>query len=154
MSISKEAFETQVLAILGPLHGVARRLTRNEADAEIRAWLLQSALLNLDAQGIEPARQYVLETPLDPDVVEVRQALLTACTLLGADFPERTAWREAAKDDEAYCRRWYEEHGFVEDEDGWCKDEGDEDFDEDFDEDEDDEDEEEDEEEEEEPADD
>jgi RNA polymerase sigma-70 factor (ECF subfamily) len=45
VAISKDAFETRTLAILGPLHGVARRLTKNDADAEdlvaeciTRAW--------------------------------------------------------------------------------------------------------------------
>ena len=56
MSISKEAFETQVLAILGPLHGVARRLTKNEADAEdlvaesiTRAWRARASLADAGA---------------------------------------------------------------------------------------------------------
>ena len=56
MSISKEAFETQVLAILGPLHGVARRLTKNEADAEdlvaesiTRAWGGRASLADAGA---------------------------------------------------------------------------------------------------------
>jgi RNA polymerase sigma-70 factor (ECF subfamily) len=56
VSISKEAFETQVLAILGPLHGVARRLTRNEADAEdlvaesiTRAWQARASLADAGA---------------------------------------------------------------------------------------------------------
>ena len=51
MAISKEAFEPRVLAILGPLHGVARRLTRNDADAEdlvaesiTRAWRARESL--------------------------------------------------------------------------------------------------------------
>jgi RNA polymerase sigma-70 factor (ECF subfamily) len=51
VAISKDAFETGVLAILGPLHGVARRLTRNDADAEdlvaesiARAWRAREAL--------------------------------------------------------------------------------------------------------------
>jgi RNA polymerase sigma-70 factor (ECF subfamily) len=45
MAVSRKTFEKQVLALLGPLQGVARRLTRNEADAEdlvaetvARAW--------------------------------------------------------------------------------------------------------------------
>ena len=53
MTISKEAFETQVLALLGPLHGVAKRLTRNEADAEdlvaesiTRAWRARTSLVD------------------------------------------------------------------------------------------------------------
>ena len=56
MTISKEAFETQVLAILGPLHGVARRLTKNEADAEdlvaesiTRAWKARASLADAAA---------------------------------------------------------------------------------------------------------
>jgi RNA polymerase sigma-70 factor (ECF subfamily) len=51
VTISKDTFETQVLAILGPLHGVARRLTKNEADAEdlvaesvTRAWRARASL--------------------------------------------------------------------------------------------------------------
>jgi RNA polymerase sigma-70 factor (ECF subfamily) len=51
MAISKELFETEVLAMLGPLHGVARRLTRNETDAEdlvsetiVRAWRARDSL--------------------------------------------------------------------------------------------------------------
>jgi RNA polymerase sigma-70 factor (ECF subfamily) len=45
MAVSREVFEDQVLALLGCLQGVARRLTRNDADAEdlvaetvLRAW--------------------------------------------------------------------------------------------------------------------
>jgi RNA polymerase sigma-70 factor, ECF subfamily len=45
MTVSREVFETQVVALLAALQGVARRLTRNDADAEdlvaetvARAW--------------------------------------------------------------------------------------------------------------------
>lgn len=45
MTVSREFFENQVLGLLGPLEGAARRLTRNDADAEdlvaetvARAW--------------------------------------------------------------------------------------------------------------------
>jgi len=51
VTISKDVFETQVLAIFGPLHGVARRLTKNDADAEdlvaesvTRAWRARASL--------------------------------------------------------------------------------------------------------------
>jgi RNA polymerase sigma-70 factor (ECF subfamily) len=55
MAISREAFGKQVLALLGRLHGVARRLTRNDADAEdlvaetvARAW---KALASLESNA-------------------------------------------------------------------------------------------------------
>jgi RNA polymerase sigma-70 factor (ECF subfamily) len=51
MAISREAFETEVMAVLGRLNGVARRLTRHEADAEdlvseavSRAWRARDSL--------------------------------------------------------------------------------------------------------------
>ena len=56
VTISKDAFETHVLEILGPLHGVARRLTKNEADAEdlvaesvTRAWQARASLADTRA---------------------------------------------------------------------------------------------------------
>jgi RNA polymerase sigma-70 factor (ECF subfamily) len=56
VTISKEAFESAVLAILGPLHGVARRLTKNETDAEdlvaeavTRAWRARASLADAGA---------------------------------------------------------------------------------------------------------
>ncbi len=51
MAVSREAFENRVLGLLGCLQGVARRLTRNDADAEdlvaetvARAWRARDAL--------------------------------------------------------------------------------------------------------------
>jgi RNA polymerase sigma-70 factor, ECF subfamily len=56
VAISKDAFEADVLAILGPLHGVARRLTKNDADAEdlvsesiTRAWRARASLVDVGA---------------------------------------------------------------------------------------------------------
>jgi RNA polymerase sigma-70 factor (ECF subfamily) len=56
VAISKDVFEAEVLAILGSLHGVARRLTRHDADAEdlvaesiTRAWRARESLAEPDA---------------------------------------------------------------------------------------------------------
>jgi len=56
MPITKEVFESEVLAILGRLNGVARRLTRNDADAEdlvaesiARAWRARDSLAQTSA---------------------------------------------------------------------------------------------------------
>ena len=68
-------------------------------------------------EGIEPARQFILKTPLDPDVLEVRSTLLTACKLMGERFPEFDAWLEDSKNDQEFRRKWHEEHPLPEDED-------------------------------------
>jgi RNA polymerase sigma-70 factor (ECF subfamily) len=54
--MSKDAFEAEVLALLGPLHGVAKRLTKNDADAEdlvaesiARAWRARASLVDKGA---------------------------------------------------------------------------------------------------------
>jgi RNA polymerase sigma-70 factor, ECF subfamily len=56
MPITKDVFESEVLAILGRLTGVARRLTRNDADAEdlvaesiARAWRARGSLAQTSA---------------------------------------------------------------------------------------------------------
>jgi hypothetical protein len=81
-----------------------------EEDQEIRGLLLQAVLFNFSTEGIEPARQFILKVPLDPDVLEVRSALLTACKLMAERFPEFDAWLEDSKNDEGFRRKWYMEH--------------------------------------------
>ena len=85
-------------------------LLKTEEDHEIRSILLQSVLFNFSTEGIEPARQFILNTPLDPYVLEVRSALLIACKMMGERFPEFGAWLEDSKNDTEFRRKWHEEH--------------------------------------------
>lgn len=78
-----------------------------EQDHHIRCSFIQSALLNFSTEAIEPARQLILTTPLDPEVIEVRIDLLTACKVLGKTFPEFDKWTEAAKNDVEFRKNWY-----------------------------------------------
>ena len=108
-----------------------------EEDQEIRSILLQSVLFNFATEGIEPSRQFVLKTPLDPDVLEVRSTLLTACKLMGKRFPEFDAWLEDSKNDQEFGRKWHEEHPIPdEDEDEFDEDEDEFDDEDDFEDDE------------------
>jgi SEC-C motif len=81
-----------------------------EEDQVIKGLLLQSILFNFATEGIEPSRQFILKTPLDPDVLEVRSTLLTACKLIGERFPEFDAWLEDSKNDQEFRRKWHEDH--------------------------------------------
>ena len=87
-----------------------------EEDLQIRGLLLQSVLFNFSTEGIEPARHFILNTPLDPDVLEVRSALLTACKLMGKRFPEFAVWLEDSKNDKEFRRKWYEANPVPDDE--------------------------------------
>ena len=75
-----------------------------EEDPLIKGLLLQSVLFNFATEGVEPSRQFVLKTPLDPDVLEVRSALLTACKLIEERFPEFDAWLDDSKNDQEFRR--------------------------------------------------
>jgi hypothetical protein len=94
-----------------------------EEDQVVRGLLFQSVLFNFSTEGIEPARQFILKTPLDPDVLEVRSTLLTACKLTGERFPEFEAWREDSKNDQEFRRKWRSEHPLPDDEDDFEDDE-------------------------------
>jgi hypothetical protein len=85
-------------------------LLTNENEQDIQGFLLQAVLMNFATEGIEPARQYILNTPLDPDVLEVRTALLVACKLLDQRFPEFDAWLEDSKRDKEFRAQWRKEH--------------------------------------------
>jgi hypothetical protein len=83
------------------------RLFETEEDHHIRCSLIQSLLMNFAADGIEPARHLILAMPLNPDILEVRSDLLTACKVMGEAFPEFDAWVEDAKHDTEFRRNWY-----------------------------------------------
>ena len=65
-----------VASILGNIHTdlsveTSRKLFDTEEDPFLRGHLLQAMLMNFSTDPIEPAREIILQTPLDPDVLEV-----------------------------------------------------------------------------------
>ncbi len=68
--------------------------------------------MNFCQEGIEPARQYVLKTAKSPEMLEIRSALLMACTMLGETFPELQDWQADSKHDLQFRRQWYKDHPF------------------------------------------
>jgi hypothetical protein len=91
----------------------SRKCFETEEDLFLRGHFLQAMLMNFSTDGIEPARQFILHTPLDPDVLEVRTDLLTACKLLGETFPEFDAWTEDVKNDKEFRKNWYRERSLL-----------------------------------------
>jgi len=85
-------------------------LLDGEEELSVRCRLLQSALRIFAAEATEPARQLVLNTDLDPDVIDVRNDLLVASMLMGVELPERERWQEDAKHDVEFRKKWYAEH--------------------------------------------
>lgn len=76
MAISKKTFENQVLALLGPLHGVARRLAGNDADAEdLVAETVTRAWRSLDSLESEEAfRSWIFRILNNTFISELRRA--------------------------------------------------------------------------------
>ena len=86
---------------------ICLKFFQTEQDHHTRCNFIQSALLNFATEAIQPARQLILTTPLDPEVIEVRTDLLTACKVMGETFPEFDEWTEAAKHDVEFRKTWY-----------------------------------------------
>ena len=87
-------------------------LLEQEEDEFLRGVLLEAVLMNFCSEGIEPARQHVLHATKNPEMLEVRSALLVACKLLGETFPELAAWQADAKHDVEFRKQWYRDHPF------------------------------------------
>jgi hypothetical protein len=85
-------------------------LLEAEEDLAIKCRLCQSALMNFTDEAIGPARRLILDNDLDPDLIEVRNELLAASTLMGIELPEFERWREEAKHDVEFRQKWYAEH--------------------------------------------
>jgi RNA polymerase sigma-70 factor (ECF subfamily) len=76
MTVSQQAFERHVLELLGPLHGVARRLTLNDADAEdLVAETVARAWKALDSLQSEAAfRAWLFRILNNTFITDVRRA--------------------------------------------------------------------------------
>jgi hypothetical protein len=85
-------------------------LLTQEPDESLQGHLFEAVLMNFCREGIEPARQHILKTAKSLEMLEVRSALLVACTMLGETFPEFQAWQADSKHDVQFRRQWYKYH--------------------------------------------
>ncbi len=100
-------FGTDILENLHTEKSVEKclELFNEEKDGEIKTFLGHAALTQFSSKAIEPVRQYIFESESDPEIDELREALVSISTLLEIDFPEFADWKK--KSDEA--RLLYEE---------------------------------------------
>ncbi len=81
-----------------------------EEDADLRVWLGQALLRQFSFEGIEPLRQVILKGPLDdPEMLGLREDLLTSCKLMEVTIPEFDQWTEESKHDEEQRKNYYAE---------------------------------------------
>jgi hypothetical protein len=64
-----------------------------EEDETIKIQLGQALMAQFATEAIEPVRQFILRSTLDPEILDLREALAAASTVLAIDFPEREKWK-------------------------------------------------------------
>jgi hypothetical protein len=89
-------FRLYATGVLGRVHtdlavAACVELLEYEEDLDLQNWLAQALVAHFSFEGNEAARRVLLG---DPDLFDLRQALVTACTLTGQNFPELERWRQ------------------------------------------------------------
>ena len=64
-----------------------------EEDETIKIQLGQALMTQFATEAIEPVRQFILRSTLDPEILDLRENLAAASTVLSMDFPEREKWK-------------------------------------------------------------
>jgi SEC-C motif len=64
-----------------------------EEDETIKVMLGQALLAQFTTEAIEPVREFILQSTLDPEILDLRETLIAASTVLGIGFPEREQWK-------------------------------------------------------------
>jgi len=67
-----------------------------EQDLKMQNWLAQALVEHFSTEANEVARKVLLD---DPDLHMLRDNLVSACTLMGQDFPELEEWRMESQEE-------------------------------------------------------
>ena len=78
-----------------------------ETDETIRTCLGQAALAQFSTEAIEPVRQFILANKLDPEILDLRENLVSASTALGIEFPEYADWKQNDEESRALRRQLF-----------------------------------------------
>jgi len=69
-------------------------LFESEDDETIKIQLGQALMAQFATEAIEPVREFILHSKLDPEILDLQDNLVAAGTALGVDFPEREKMEE------------------------------------------------------------
>jgi hypothetical protein len=84
-------------------------LFETEGDGTIKVQLGQAMLAQFATEAVEPVRTFVLDSTLDPEILELREALVDATAVLGVDFPERSKWKQEQQTSREQRRKLFAE---------------------------------------------
>jgi hypothetical protein len=92
-------FRLYATGVLGGVHSdlavrACTELLEIETDLDLQNWLAQALVEQLSTEANEVARTVLLG---DPDLRELRDTLVAACTLADQDFPELEGWRQEGR---------------------------------------------------------
>jgi SEC-C motif len=80
-----------------------------EKDETIKVELGQALLAQFATEAIEPIRQFILQSTLDPEILDLRETLIAVSNVLGTDFPEREKWNSDQQTSREQRRRLFAE---------------------------------------------
>ena len=99
--VAEYHFRLYATGVLGGVHTdlavrTGTELLAGETDLDLQNWLAQALVEQLSAEGNEAAYRVLLD---DPDLRELRDKLVAACTLTGQEFPELEGWRQEGREE-------------------------------------------------------
>jgi hypothetical protein len=80
-------------------------LLREEDDGDLQVELGRALLSHFAFDAVEPMRQKILDRRNDAQILAVQEELVTACTLMGVEFPEFAQWKEEVENTAQWQRR-------------------------------------------------
>lgn len=84
-------------------------LFEEETDETIITQLGQATLSHFSTEAIEPVRQFIRTNEIDPEILDLRESLISVSTVLGVEFSEYEEWKKDNEEVEALRRKLYPE---------------------------------------------
>ncbi|WP_339736151.1 SEC-C metal-binding domain-containing protein [uncultured Gimesia sp.] len=84
-------------------------LFEEETDETIITHLGQAALSHFSTEAIDPVRQFICTSEIDPEILDLRESLVSVCTVLEIKFPEFEEWKKDNEEAEALRKKLYQE---------------------------------------------